>query len=269
MDAFVEAFSAQGVREDQCQGSYAMAENVFAVTQTILGKSLLTLPRLSVQFGTNGQNPPSYKLTDESYVSSGRPLPDTLVRIRDGAGHLQGDDVQGTIELRSGSMFGGYWGRQGFQTRSLTQDGWYATGDYGFTHDGELFVIGRATDIIIISGANIFPEDIEELVNTVKGIYPGRAVAFGVDNQVQGTQSLAVVAEMRGTFDPRIAMALEHQIRHTIVSVFGIGARYVRVTPERWIVKSTAGKISRRDTRLRFLQEAFSPGVTEDQRIDT
>ena len=60
---------------------------------------------------------------------------------------------------------------------------------------------------------------------------------------------------MRGEFDSVAALVLEHKIRHLITSVLGIAARYVRVTPERWIVKSTAGKISRRETRLRFLEE--------------
>jgi acyl-CoA synthetase (AMP-forming)/AMP-acid ligase II len=144
----------------------------------------------------------------------------------------------------------------------MTPDGWYRTGDYGFTHGDDLYVIGRIKDIIITAGTNIFPEDIEALVHTVKGVYPGRVVAFGVDDDERGTESVAVVAEMRGEFNHSSAAALEVQIRRVVSSVLGIAPRYVLVTPERWIVKSTAGKISRRETRLRFLRELSSPGVT-------
>jgi fatty-acyl-CoA synthase len=91
-------------------------------------------------------------------------------------------------------------------------------------------------------------------------------VAFGVDDEAPGTESLAVVAEMRGEFNSSSAAALEIQIRRLISSVLEIALRYVRVTPERWIVKSTAGKISRRETRLRFLRESSSPGVPNRAR---
>ena len=180
IEAFAEAFSFQGVRPDQCQASYAMAENVFAVTQTALGTEPAMFSRQAV--GTRDADPTSYDLLDKSYISSGNPLPDTSIRIRNTDGNLCGDDVPGAIEIRGESLFCGYWGSHGFQTQSLTEDGWYATGDYGFTHDSDLFVIGRLKDIIIVSGVNIFPEDIEALVNKVKGIYPGRIVAFGVDD---------------------------------------------------------------------------------------
>lgn len=260
-NAFIEAFSRLGVQPEQCQASYAMAENVFAVTQTHLGRVPATFSRLSVEGTSLDQRQTSYRSLDDRYVSSGRSLADTAVRIRQATGDLCGDAVAGAIEIRGESVFGGYWGKDGFKSESLTADGWYVTGDYGFTHEGDLYVIGRIKDIIIAAGVSVFPEDIEALVHEVKGIYPGRVVAFGVDNQAQGTESLAVVAEMRGEFDRSSAAALEHQIQQLVSSALGIALRYVLVTPERWIVKSTAGKISRRETRLRFLQESSSSNV--------
>jgi fatty-acyl-CoA synthase len=255
--AFTEAFSAIGVQSHQCHASYAMAENVFAVTQTPLGSAPATFSRLSVEGASLDQNQTSYRLLNERYISSGQSLDDTAFRVRRANGDLCGDAVAGAIEIRGDSVFCGYWGKDGFQTQSLTADGWYATGDYGFTHGDDLYVIGRIKDIIITNGVNVFPEDIESLVHTVKGIYPGRVVAFGVDDATRGTESVAVVAEMRGEFNSSSAAPIELQIRRLISSVLGIGLRYVRVTPERWIVKSTSGKISRRETRLRFLRESL------------
>jgi fatty-acyl-CoA synthase len=257
--AFVEAFSGLGVRSEHCQASYAMAENVFAVTQTPLGRAPATFSRRSVEGISLDQKQASYNLLGDRYVSSGRSLDDTAFRVRGGYGDLCGDAVAGAIEIRGGSLFCGYWGKDGFQSQSLTADGWYATGDYGFSHRDDLYVIGRIDDIIVTAGVNVSPEDIEALVNTVKGIYPGRVVAFGVGDEARGTEGLAVVAEMRGEFNSSSAAALELQIRRLIPSVLGFALRYVRVAPERWIVKSTAGKISRRETRLRFLRESSSP----------
>ncbi len=261
-EAFREAFSGLGVRSEQCQASYAMAENVFAVTQTPLGKAPATLSRLSVKATSIDQRQTSYNLLNDRYVSSGYSLEKTAFRIRRSNGELCGDAEAGAIEIRGESLFCGYWGKDGFQSQFLTADEWYVTGDYGFAHGNDLYVIGRIKDIIITNGVNVFPEDIESLLHTVKGLYPGRVVAFGVDDEPRGTESLAVVAEMRGEFNSSSAAALEIQIRRLISSVFGIAPRYVLVTPERWIVKSTAGKISRRETRLRFLRESSSPSLT-------
>ncbi|MGB9514996.1 MAG: AMP-binding protein [Candidatus Acidiferrum sp.] len=258
--AFVEAFSGLGVHSEQCQASYALAENVFAATQTQLGRAPATFSRAWVK-GTSLDVKPSYKLQDDRYVSSGRSLENMAFRIRRSNGDLCGDAEAGAIEIRGESLFCGYWGKDGFQSQSLNADGWYVTGDYGFACEDNLYVIGRIKDIIKINGVNVFPEDVEALVGTVKGLYPGRVVAFGVDDKARGTESLVVVAEIRGEFNSSSAEALELEIRRLVSSVLGIAPRFVRVTPERWIVKSTAGKISRSETRLRFLREFSGPSV--------
>lgn len=254
-DAFTRAFAGIGVRPEQCQACYAMAENVFALTQTQLDETPLRVCRSHTHPTKVPQGSDVLDLKEEYYVSSGQLLEGMSIRIRDAHGNLCGDGSPGNIEIKSRSLFCGYWGIHGFRAQSLANDGWYDTGDYGFTHQGELFVIGRAKDIIIVSGVNVFPEDLEALVSAVKGIYPGRVVAFGVDDRMQGTESVVIVAEMRGQFDKGTAEQLEHKIRHLVTSVFGIAVRYVSVKPERWIVKSTAGKISRKETRSRFLSE--------------
>ena len=98
--------------------------------------------------------------------------------------------------------------------------------------------------MIIIAGQNIFPEDVEAVVNSVPGIYPGRVVSFGMLDQEYGTETIAVVAEAKGAQDPGGVQSLEKQIRSLVLATIGIAPRYVAVVPERWIIKSTAGKIS-------------------------
>ena len=197
LDAFVESFRSLGVSDEQCQASYAMAENVFAVTQTTLGTAPTKCSRRLLS--EKAQNQIAYTLAGERYISSGRTLAETAVRIRQDNGQLCDEGGAGTIEIRGESLFSGYWGKNGFHRESLTNDGWYVTGDYGFMFQNDLYVIGRTKDIIISAGVNVFPEDIENLVHTVEGVYPGRVVAFGVDDPAQGTESLALVAEMRGS----------------------------------------------------------------------
>ncbi|MGB7844203.1 MAG: AMP-binding protein [Candidatus Acidiferrum sp.] len=251
---FANAFGDFGVRKESLQASYAMAETVFAVTQSQLEKELFTVPRNRVSRGSQAYSELAFDLIDDVYVTSGKPILNTEVKIVAADGSICPEAVAGEIHVRTPSLFSGYWGSDGFQTHSL-RDGWHATRDYGFLVDDELFVIGRFKDIVIVGGNNIFPEDVEAVVNTIGGVYPGRVVAFGVEDSEYGTQSLAVVAEMKGDYHEEAAVQLEAAIRKLVLTTIGTAPRHVAVVPSRWIVKSTAGKISRRETRERFQRE--------------
>jgi fatty-acyl-CoA synthase len=259
IEGFVTSFQDWGVRKETVQASYAMAETVFAITQSQLNGELATIPRGVVERGKRNYPALAFDLIDDVYVSSGRPLADTEVKIIGQDGSIRDEICAGEIYVRTPSLFSGYWGAQGFQTYSL-KDGWHATGDYGFLSNGELYIIGRFKDIVIVGGSNVFPEDVEAVVNTIDGIYPGRVVAFGVEDKDYGTQNLAVVAETKSAANEEDIARTEAAIRKLVLTNIGLAPRYVAVVPQRWIVKSTAGKISRRETRERFLKEKLLAG---------
>jgi fatty-acyl-CoA synthase len=254
LNAFAEHYTRWGVRTESLQASYAMAENVFAVTQTQLGTPPVTFPRASVNRGASYPKL-AFDLIDDVYVSSGRMLEGMRVRIVNSEGAPRDEGEAGEIQILTASLFSGYWSREGYVTTAFTGEGWYATGDYGFFAHGELFVVGRLREMIIVGGQNIFPEDVETVVNSITGIYPGRVVAFGVTNEAHGTEGLAIVAETRENLTSADARALQQEIFTVVLNTIGVAPRAVAVVPQRWIVKSTAGKISRRDTRERFQRE--------------
>jgi len=262
---FAERFADWGVVPGSLQSSYAMAENVFAVTQSTAGKPLPTVARSQAKGASLSCRPDAFELIDDEYVSSGRCLEGMRLRIIGMDGLPCEDFEAGEIQPQTPCLFEGYWGRDGFRRDVFTKDGWYHTGDFGFAANEEVFVIGRMKDIIIVSGQNIFPEDVEVITSQVAGVYPGRVVAFGLDNEELGTQSIGVVAEMSGEFDPTTGDLMEKEIKSLIIASLGVAPRFVRVVPQRWIVKSTAGKISRRDTRNRFLEEQQALPVMEAQ----
>lgn len=265
MQSFLETFADWGVNERSLQASYAMAENVFAVTNTQMGALPASVPRSAIRDRAKSYSQLAFDLIDDVYVSSGRTLRDTEVRILSAGGEIAPDRVPGDIQIRTPSLFSGYWGSHGFTRNSISTDGWHSTGDFGFLLDGELYVIGRIKDIVIIGGQNLFPEDVEAVVNTLPGIYRGRTVAFGVEDPGYGTEALAVVVETKDGLDEDADRRLESEIRKLVVATIGIAPRYVAVVPQRWIVKSTAGKISRRDTRERFLREGFTRGPAKKE----
>jgi fatty-acyl-CoA synthase len=251
---FTERFADWGVVPGSLKSSYAMTENVFAVTQSPLGSSPPKVARSKVKGASLSSQPDAFEFIDDVYVSSGRCLKWMRLRIIGTDALPCPEFVPGEIQLQTRCLFEGYWDRDGFRRDVFTEDGWFRTGDFGFTANEQLFVIGRLKDIIIVGGQNIFPEDVEMITSQVAGVYPGRVVAFGVDDEELGTQSIGIVAEISGEFDSTKVDRMEKEIRSLIIASLGVAPRFVSVVPGRWIIKSTAGKISRRDTRNRFLE---------------
>ena len=134
--------------------------------------------------------------------------------------------------------------------------GWFLTGDLGFLHCGEVYVIGRKKDLIIVGGKNIFPQDLENLACTVEGIHPGRAVAFGLMNEELGTEEVVIVAEMEAGLDgPELMRELEGKVRLAVIQGSEIAPRVVKVLRPPWILKTSSGKTARAANRDKYLSQ--------------
>jgi acyl-CoA synthetase (AMP-forming)/AMP-acid ligase II len=264
MSEFQRVFSGSGLKDSALQSSYAMAENVFAVSQSNLDRpdGPARIWADGAQFRASHQIIPVAEPTPGAiaFTSSGHVLPGQEIRIISEAGMILGDNSVGEILVKSDCLFDGYFNRPDLTSQALI-DGWYHTGDLGFSLAGELFVVGRKKDLLIIGGENIYPQDIEEIVATHPAIHDGRAIALGVYNPDLGTEDIIVIAEVeREEFLARAA-DIESELRKLVVSGMGVAIRTIFVMPPKWIVKSTAGKASRSATREKLLQEHPELGV--------
>lgn len=255
IDEFADAYSRCGLRRTALQASYAMAENVFAVTQSRPESEPVTVSVDRTLLREDGivarvpeSNPRALCL-----VSSGLCLPATEIRVLGADGAECGPDRVGELVIRSESLFDGYYSRPDLTAKVLI-DGWYHTGDIGFVSDGEVFITGRKKDLIIVAGKNIHPEDLEEVACRHPCIRDGRAVAFGLYDEALGTEEIVVVAELAPGAD-RSTTEIERAVRASILTELGVAPRTIVFKPDRWIVKSTAGKPSRSGTRDKFLAE--------------
>ncbi len=266
VDEFLNAYSVYGLKPKAVQSSYAMAENVFAVTQS--GTLKQPRPRrIWVDGNCFRQNHIAAVVGQESdgatcFVSSGRCLTGNDVRIVSNTGEALPDGQVGEILIRSDSLFDGYYGRPDLSAKAL-QDGWYYSGDLGFVLEGELYVVGRKKDLIIVGGQNIYPQDVEKIAFSHPAIHDGRAVAFGLYNPDLGTEDIVVVAEVEDEKHLENAVAVEREIRAAVVAELGVAVRAVYLKPPRWIVKSTAGKPARSTTREKLLKEHPELASTE------
>ncbi len=262
IDEFCDAYVPAGLQPNALQASYAMAENVFAVTQSTLNEPA---PRIWVDgVRLRSEHVAHEVASDEAgsvcLVSSGRLLAENEVRIESSLNQTLGDGEIGEICIKGDSLFDGYYNRPDLTVAAM-HDGFFRTGDLGFCLRDELYVIGRKKDLIIIGGKNIYPQDVEEIVYRHDQIRDGRAVSMGLFNSSLGTEDMVIVAEVNEQADLEHSNEIERALKNAIIAELGVAARSVYLKPPRWIVKSTAGKPARSHTREKLLAE--HPELTE------
>jgi fatty-acyl-CoA synthase len=253
---FLARFAPYGFRGEALGASYAMAENTFAVTQTMPGEA----PRLDwidleqVQRGRLAVPKVAGAPLATAYVSCGTPISGAEVRIVGEGGEILEERQVGEIVIRSNSLLSGYHRRPDL-TAAAVRDGWFYTGDMGYLADGELYISGRKKDLIIVGGKNIYPQDLEAIAGEVPGIYPGRAVAFGVMDERLGTESVVMVCELEHPASEEAHRAIESELRRRIVQNSDVTLADVHLVDKRWLIKTSSGKLARAANRERYLQE--------------
>ncbi len=252
--AFYERFKNYGLQFQALQTSYAMAENVFAVTQSQLGivPVVEEIDRAAFMADRVAKSPLAGH-SSMKMMSSGRPLEHVKVKAMDENGADVPERVIGELALQSDCMLTGYFNRPDL-TEKVFRNGWYLTGDYGYISNGEVFVSGRKKDMIIVGGKNIYPQDVEALTYEVSGVHAGRSVAFGLFDEAQGTEDVVVIAEVDSE-DADEQQKIADAIRFHVTKNSAIALRYVKVVGPKWILKTSSGKTARTANKEKFLLE--------------
>jgi fatty-acyl-CoA synthase len=252
--AFYERFKGFGLKYETLCTSYAMAENVFAVTQGGISEAVMVdeIDRDGLQVDKVAR-PPVDGIPTVKMLSAGKPIPNVRIQILDPEGSVLPDRVVGEIALKSDSMFNGYYNRPD-ATKKAFINGWYLTGDFGYLVQNEVFVTGRKKDLIIVGGKNIYPQDIEELAMEVPEVHSGRVVAFGIYNNELGTEDVVLIAQVdlddKGEWD-----RISDQIRQVVTRGSAIALRQVVLVDKNWLIKTSSGKIARSANRDKYLKE--------------
>jgi len=254
--AFTEKFAPVGFRGSSFLPSYGLAEHVLAATFPPLGRHPrvervaaddLAERRIAVDAAVDPDAPAA------ALVSCGSPLPGHHIRVVDEHGRPLAERHVGEILLAGPSVMLGYY-KQDALTVAAIRDGWLRTGDLGYLSDGELFVCGRAKDLIIVHGRKYHPQDLEWAVDDVAGVRRGRVVAFGVVEAGRADR-VVIVVEPSGTVagDP-----LTEAIRRRIGDLFGIYVDDVAIVPRGTVGRTTSGKVQRAATKDRYVRGEFA-----------
>ena len=179
----------------------------------------------------------------------GRPLPGIDVRVVDDSGSVCGPDAIGGVQLRGPNVFAGYWRMPEKTREEFTADGWFRTGDMGqWVADGPakgyLRLVGRAKDLIITGGLNVYPTEIEERIDALEGVE--ESAVIGVPDPDFGEAVAAVVVRRPGSAltEADVIAALKGEI-----ASFKVPKR-VRFADE--LPRNAMGKVQKALLRERF-----------------
>ncbi|KLL12139.1 AMP-binding protein [Protofrankia coriariae] len=267
VERFLEHFAPAGFAPEAMFPVYGMAEATLAVTFPPLGRPPVSVwvdRDLLANAGRVWQVPPGHPHA-RAVVAVGRPVRGVDLRLSGpDAGRLPVDDQQvGEIEICGDPVTSGYLLAEGTDDDTFTADGWLRTGDLGFRLDGDVFVTGRTKEMIIVHGANFYPEDVEGIARDIPGVFKRRCVAVagrthdsdrdggrdgrgkGADgSDGDGAEVITLLAET-SLDDPAARDRLAGDLRAQITGTLGLSDLAVHLVPPSTLPRTSSGKFQR------------------------
>ncbi len=268
LQQFTDAFGDFGFDPLAFLPSYGMAEATLAITFCDLHEPIDVDYVDMRHFNRSGLAQPASALTSpehkRGFVLCGKALPGHEFEIRGENGRIENDREVGRIFIKGPSLTPGYYSDPDASGAMYDGD-WLDTGDMGYKKSGQVVITGRAKDLIIINGRNIWPQDIEWAVEKTSGVRQGGVAAFSVDDG--SGERIVVVAERRG-MDAAARAALRRELAGVIQSAAGAPAEVVLARPHSMVMTSS-GKLSRAKVKAKYLAGEFSgkEPPAEDARL--
>ena len=256
LESFAERFASQGFDPRAFVASYGMAEATLAISFAPLGEGMRTdtidLRRLEIEGVAYPCNDPSHLL--RTFVLCGAVLPGHEIEVRAANGSVQRERHIGSIYVRGPSLMSGYFRLQTESAEALDADGWLNTGDLGYMLDGQIVVTGRAKDLIIINGRNIWPQDLEwSAENEIDGLRNHDVAVFSVDENQQ--EKIVALVHCRAT-TPEARNQLSERVS-TVFRRHGVEATIILLPPHS-LPQTSSGKLTRARAKSMLLAGAFN-----------
>ncbi|MDE2581279.1 MAG: fatty acyl-AMP ligase [Rhodospirillales bacterium] len=255
---FAERFARHGFRAEAFVPSYGMAEATLALSFMppdegarfdVVDSAILETERRAVP----ARDPRS---RTRSFVMCGRMLPGHEIEIRDDSGRKLRDRRVGRIFVRGPSMMAGYFDAPEETARVMSADGWLDTGDLGYLVGEQIVVTGRAKDLIIVNGRNLWPQDVEWSVEAALAqARSGDIAVFSVDGE--DDEEVVTLVQCRSS-EPATRHALASEVASLLRGRHGLDAKVVLVPPHS-LPQTSSGKLSRSRARMMYLAGEFSP----------
>lgn len=250
---FLDLLEPKGLSRESMYPGYGMAEAGLCVTSVKpnSGVNTISLERHSLRIGSKIKQVHSGGVV---FVNVGVPLDDVEVRICNENNIILEEEMVGYIQIKGKNVTQGYYNNHEATHKAITNDGWLVTGDLGFFVNNNLFVTGRAKDIIFVNGENYYANDIERIIEKLEDVELGKIAACGIPNSDNQTDELFVFVVSRN-HSPEQLHDLVDRIKRLVYSDIGIEVTYV--LPVKSIPKTTSGKFQRFKLRDMYLEGEF------------
>ncbi|MCU0304158.1 MAG: fatty acyl-AMP ligase [Thermoanaerobaculales bacterium] len=246
---FAARFGPCGFRERALTPVYGLSEATLAVTFADLDRVFTSRRFDRVALSRDGRA----VVADDGpeLASVGRPLDGVELRVADRDGIELPEGRVGAVRVRGESVMEGYVGRPD-ATREVLRDGWLDTGDLGFIVDGELYLTGRAKDVLILRGRSHSPTEVEAAVDHLEGVRTGCSVAVSWLPEGADGETLLLLVETTGPTPPAgndLAAACRAAVRRAT----GLEVDQVEPLAPGTLPRTSSGKLRRGESLRRYL----------------
>ncbi len=260
LERFADTFEGAGFSRKAFIPSYGMAEVCLAITFSPGGTGVRidTVDRAALAEAQRAVpiTGPVDERRARRFVVCGRVLPDHRLEVRGESGAVLGEREVGRIFAQGPSIMPGYYGEPEATHEVLSADGWLDTGDLGYRLGDEVVVTGRAKDLIIVNGRNVWPQDIEWALEARGVVKNDDAAAFSIDTPDGERVVVAVLARASGE-DGRQALARD--VAGAVREMISIDCDVALVPPSLGLPTTSSGKLSRTRAKANYLAGVYAP----------
>ena len=240
---------------------YGLAEASLAMTFPTVGKTYqsMAFKRQSLGVGSTAQIVAKSDPDAVELMCVGHAIPYSELQIAGDNDAPLPDGQVGHVHIRGENVTRGYFENPEANAAAFTKEGWLRTGDLGLMHEGELYISGRAKEIIFVNGQNYYPHDLENIAQRAQGLELGKVVAAGAQRKDEQTEKLVVFVLHRS--DMKDFLPLATQVSRLINE--NTGVEVGEVVPVKRIPKTTSGKIQRHLLEESYVQGEFDAELAE------
>lgn len=252
--AFAERYAAAGFAPTAFVPSYGMAEATLGLTMAPLGRGLIFDTVDVDRMEKDGVVKAGAGVRSRAFVRCGAIFPDHELEVRNEDGLALPERRVGRIFVRGPSLMREYFGDPQATAAALSADGWLDTGDLGYLADGQITPTGRAKDLILLNGRNVWPQDLEWTAESeIERLRSGDVAAFSID--ADAAEQLVVLVQTRSS-DAEVRRALTEDVAALLRARHGVEPR-VELVGHNTLPQTSSGKLSRSKARALFLAGAF------------
>ena len=274
--AFAARFARWGFRPEALKPVYGLSEAALAVTFADLDRPFLAVHfdrTALVERGEAVAVPPA-QMTPLTPLAEGRPVPASALareivsvgtplagfalEVRDASGALVPENRVGRLFVAGPSLMRGYLD-QPAATAAALRDGWLDTGDLGFLHEGELFLTGRAKEILLVRGRNYAPADLELAVAELPDVRRGCVAAASHLPPGRETEAVVLFVEHKRSVSPARLEELRAGARAAVLARVGLAVDRVEILPPGTLPRTSSGKIRRSEAMKSYLAGTLRP----------